>query len=127
MNLMEEGFQEKETKKKSAATKVILGAIIILVIAIIGVACYLFYIQNNTLKLVLDGQTNDKLKQLLQIEADGTVYMPIKDVASYFGYESYNGEYTEKSEQSSKCYVQNEKEVANFSLGSNQIYKLDGE
>ena len=125
MNLMEEGFQEKETKKKSVATKVILGAIIILVIAIIGVACYLFYIQNNTLKLVLDGQANDKLKQLLQIEADGTVYMPIKDVASYFGYESYNGEYTEKSEQSSKCYVQNEKEVANFSLGSNQIYKLD--
>ncbi|MEI3396020.1 MAG: hypothetical protein V8R82_10205 [Clostridia bacterium] len=24
-----------------------------------------------------------------------------------------------------KCYIQNENEVANFSLGSNKIYKLD--
>ena len=30
-----------------------------------------------------------------------------------------------KSEQTNKCYVQNDNEVANFSLSSNQIDKLD--
>ncbi len=126
MNLLEEEFQNnKQPKKKGIATKVILSFIIILVIAIIAIVCYLFYVQNNTLKLFLDGQKNDNLQQLLKIEEDGKIYVPIKKVSSYFGYDSYNGEYTEKSEQSSKCYVQNEKEVVNFALGSNQIYKLD--
>ena len=126
MNLLEEEFKNnKQPKKKGTVTKVILGFIIILVIAIIAIICYLFYVQNNKLKLFLDGQINNNLQQLLKIEEDGTIYVPIKKVASYFDYDSYNGEYTEKSEQSSKCYVQSQKEVANFSLGSNQIYKLD--
>ena len=75
--------------------------------------------------MLLDGKENQKIKQLLQIEEDGTVYIPIKEIAGFLGYESYNGEYKEKSEETSKCYIQNENEVANFSLGSNKIYKLD--
>ena len=58
-------------------------------------------------------------------EEDGKIYAPIKEIASYLGYESFNGEYTQKSEEQSKCYIQSENEVANFSLGSNIIYKLD--
>src|SRR5699024_1177159 len=44
--------------------------------------------------------------------------------ASYFSYDSYNGEYTNKSEDTSKCYVQCDGEVANLTLNSNKIYKL---
>ena len=40
-------------------------------------------------------------------------------------YDSYDGSYEEKSQEKSKCYVQNESEVANFVLGSNEIEKLD--
>ena len=58
-------------------------------------------------------------------ENDGTIYAPIKEIASYFGYESYSGEYSSKSEEQSKCYVQSENEVANFELGETTIYKLD--
>lgn len=125
MNLMEESFQNKEEKKKKKITGIILGAIILLVILIIATVAYLLYIQSTNLKLTLDGTVNEKLKDILVIEDDGTVYVPIKDVAQYFGYESYSGEYGGTSESSNKCYVQNENEVANFTLGSNKIYKLD--
>lgn len=125
MNLIEESFQTKEEKKKKMTTKIILGAIIVVVLIIVGIVSYLLYVQSTTLKLTLDGQANEKLKQLLVFEDDGTIYVPIKEIASYLGYDSFNGDYTDKSETQSKCYVQSENEVANFTLGSNTIYKLD--
>lgn len=125
MNLIEESFQTKEEKKKKMTTKIILGAIIAVVLIIVGIVSYLLYVQSTTLKLTLDGQANEKLKQLLVFEDDGTIYVPIKEVASYLGYDAYNGEYSDKSETQSKCYVQSENEVANFTLGSDTIYKLD--
>ena len=125
MNLIEESFQSKEEKKKKRTTGIILGAIIFVVIVIIAIASYLFYIQSTTMRVLLDGQTNEKLKQILVFENDGKIYAPIKEIATYLGYSSYNGEYTQRSEDQSKCYVQSDNEVANFSLGSNTIYKLD--
>lgn len=127
MNLMEESFQNKEEKNKKTISRIILVLIILLLIAIISITAYLMYVKNNTLKLYLDGQSNEKLKELLVIEEDGTVYAPIKDIASYLGYDSYSGEYSDKSEDRSKCYVQSKegKEVANFTLNSNKVYKLD--
>ena len=124
MNLIEESFQEKEEKKKKRTTGIILGAIILVVIIIISIVAYLFYIQSTTMRLLLDGQSNEKLKQIIVFE-NGKMYAPIKEIATYLGYNSYNGEYTQRSEDQSKCYVQNDNEVANFSLGSNTIYKLD--
>ena len=125
MNLIEESFQNKEEKKKRKTTKILLIAIILVVIIIIAIASYLMYLENAKLKFTLDGQLNEKIKELVVVEEDGTVYFPIKEIASYIGYESYNGEYSDKSEEPSKCYVQSENEIANFTLGSNKIYKLD--
>ena len=125
MNIIEESFKEKEKKKKNIVPKIILIAIILIVIIIIAITAYLVYLQNSSLKLMLDGQQNNGLLNLLVIEEDGTIYAPIKEIASYLGYESYNGEYTDRTEDRSKCYVQSEDEVANFSLGSNKVYKLD--
>lgn len=125
MNLIEETFQNKEEKKKKRTTTIILVAIILVIIIIIGIIVYLSYIQSTIMKITIDGQAKEKLKDLLVFEEDGTVYAPIKEIASYLGYESYNGEYSEKSEEQSKCYIQNENEVANFELGQTKIYKLD--
>lgn len=104
---------------------IILVAIVLVFCMIIGIISYLAYIKNSELKVFLNGQANEKVKDLLVIEDNGTVYVPIKEIASYLGYESYNGEYGNKSEELSKCYVESESEIANFSLGSNKIYKLD--
>lgn len=124
MNLMEESFQNKEKKRKSKAPTIILISIIVLFIAIIVIAGYLMYIQNSQLRVFLNGQQNDKVKQLLLFE-DDTVYVPIKEISSYLNYESFNGEYTDKSEEQNKCYVQSQNEVANFTLQSEEINKLD--
>ena len=129
MNLIEESFENKNENKnenkKSKATTIILIAIILIVLIIIGISTYLVYIQKTALRVLLNGQESEQFKQLLRIEENGVVYFPIKEVASYFDYESYNGEYGNKSEDQSKCYVQGDYEIANFSLNSNEIYKVN--
>ena len=125
MNLMGEDFKNETVNNSKKVTRIILIAIIVLVIMIIGIIIYLLYIESSTLKLTIDGVSNENLKKILVFENDGTIYAPIKEIASYFGYESYSGEYSSKSEEQSKCYVQSENEVANFELGETTIYKLD--
>ena len=124
MNLIDESFETKKTDNSKKLAKIILAIIIVLVIAIIGIFIALVYIEDSTLKLYLNGSVNEKVKEMMLVESDGTVYFPIKDVAAYLGYESYNGEYTDKSEDASKCYIESEDEIANFALNSNKIYKL---
>ncbi|MCI8637113.1 MAG: hypothetical protein HFJ36_04630 [Clostridia bacterium] len=125
MNLIEESFQNREEKKKKKTTKIILIAIVFVVMIIIGITSYLFYIQSTTLKVSINGESNGKIKNLLYFADDGTVYAQIKEIAKYFGYDSYSGGYNEISEEPNKCYVQNENEVANFQLEETKIYKLD--
>ena len=125
MNLIEESVRDKEQNKKKHTTRIILIAIILLILIIISIAIYLFYIESTALRAVVDGQVNEKVKNMLVFDDDGTIYAPIKEIASYLNYDSYDGNYEEKSQEKSKCYVQNDNEVANFVLGSTQIEKLD--
>ena len=128
MNIIDETFEPKEKSKKSNPkniAKIILIFIVILIVAIIAILGAIAYIQNKQLKLYINGTENEKVKDMMVVESDGTVYFPIRDIASYLEYESFSGEYVEKSENASKCYIQNKNEVANFSLNSNKIYKLD--
>lgn len=125
MNIIEESFQEKQKKDKTKLIKrIILVVIIILVLAIIGIAITMVYLDKAKLRVYVDGKINDEVKNLLVIQEDGKVYIPIKEIAPYIGYESYNGDYRDKSEDKSRCYIQCEDEVANFTLNSNKIYKL---
>ena len=124
MNLIDESFDYKKKDKSKKMAKIILMLIAVIVVAIICVLGALMYIKDSELKLYINGTSNDKVKDMMVIEDDGTVYFPVKEVASYLGYQSYNGEYTDKSEDASKCYIQNDDEIANFVLNSNKIYKL---
>lgn len=124
MNLIDESFETQKKDNSKRTAKIILAIIFILIIFIIGIFIALVYIQDSTLKLYLNGTINEKVKEMMVIEDGGTIYFPIKEIASYLGYESYNGEYTDKSEDASKCYIQSDDEVANFALNSNKIYKL---
>ena len=125
MNLLEESVKAKENDKNKKISKILLVAIVLVILIIISIFVYLSYIKSNVLQLYLDGVVNNKLKSLLVMEEDGTIYVPIKEVAQYFEYDSFNGEYNNPSEELSKCYVQNDNEIANLSLGSKKIYKLD--
>ena len=126
MNLIDESL-EKNKKKDSSKTvaKIILATILVLIILIISIFSYLMYIENSKLKVLLNGQVNEEILKLLNFEENGTIYVPIRSIASYLGYNSYNGEYNNASEDISKCYIQGENEIVNFSLNSNKIYKLN--
>ena len=124
MNLIDESLEPKKTDNTKKISKIILISIILLIIAIIAIFGVIVYIQGNTTKLYIDGAQKDKVLQMMVTDTDGTIYFPIKDIADYLGYESYNGEYKDKSEEASKCYIQSENEIANFSLNSEKIYKL---
>ena len=128
MNLIEENLENAPKPDSSKKiSRIILIAILILVIVTVGLCAALYAIKKNTLVLTLDGKTNDKVKEMLIIEDDGTIWVPIKKIASYFGYESYNGDYISKSEDQYKCWVQvkdTQDEIANFSLNSKKIYKI---
>lgn len=125
MNLIEENFENKEEDKKKKTKTIILVSIVLVFIIIVVLFCYLMYLKSTVMTLTIDGTENEKLKKLFLFKENGSIYAPIKEIASYLGYESYNGEYSDKSEEQSKCYVINDNEVANFELGESKIYKLD--
>ena len=124
MNIIEESFKEKKENKPKRTAAIILAIIILLVFIIIGIFVAIIYLQNSELKVSLDGKINENIKQMLLFE-DGKIYLPIRNFATQLGYQSFNGEYNNKSENASKCYIQSDNEVVNFALNSKKIYKLD--
>ena len=125
MNLLDEDFSTNKTNKTKNIIKIIIIFIVLIVIAIIGILSYMMYLEGTTLKVFLNNQENADIKNLLVFETDGTIYVPVRAISSYLGYNSYSGEYSNRSEDNSKCYVESEDEVANLTLNSNKIYKLN--
>lgn len=127
MNLMEESFQNNEKKKKRKAPTILLIAIFFVLIAIISISVYLLNVKKGKLKIYLNGQINEKIKDVLWFKDDGTIAVQIKGISEYLDYTFYRGNYEEKSEERSECYVKSndESEIANFELGTKKIYKLD--
>lgn len=124
MNLIDENYTNKEVDNTKKIIKTIIIAIILVVIIIIGIFAYMIYLESTNLKIMINGRQNTDITSLFAFESDGSIYVPVRRIASYLDYNSYNGEYTNKSEDSSKCYVECEGEVANLTLNSNKIYKL---
>ena len=121
-------YQQTDEQLKAKKMMKVVGVILVLLlIVVIVLIALMYYIQSTQLKISLDGQTNNALKDVLIIQ-DGKVYVPIRAFAQYVGYESANGDYKQYEEDTTKCYVENANEVASFSLDSNTIYKivLDG-
>ncbi len=123
MSLLDENYFEKEKNPKKARM-IVLVFIILIVVAMIVIIAMLFALKEEPLTANIDGTQNNAIISLFKEEGDIT-YVPVKKIASYIGYEAYNGEYQAKSEELSKCYVISEKEVVNLKLDSTRIYALD--
>ena len=125
MNLIDESIQPKKKNNSKRTLTIIIALISILMVAMIAVVILIAYVKQSQWKLYIDGSQKDKVLEMMTVEDNGkTIYFPIKEIASYLGYESYNGEYSNKSEDQSKCYIICDDEVANFALNSNKIYTL---
>lgn len=124
MNLIENNFDIETNKNSKKTAKIILIVIILLLIAIMCVFGIIIYLQGTEIKLYVNGSQNDKVLSMMVEDDDGTIYFPIKEIASFLGYSAYDGQYIDKSEDASKCYIQSENDITNFVLNSKKIYTL---
>ena len=127
----EEELRRKNEKSNKIRKLVAIGMFttLVLIIALMGIIYYLIY-NPNKITVYLSGKEDDNLETNLTLIAseDGKsqiVYFPIRKIADKFGYKSYDGDYSVNVEGKENCYIENEKEVAIFSLNSNTIYKID--
>lgn len=122
--------QAQEQQKTKKTMKLIIILIVLLLMVCIGLVGFMYYIKMVQLKITVDEKNVADLENVFIFENE-KIYVPIRAFASYVGYSSSNGDYTQDkyTEDATKCYVESKNEVANFSLGSNKIYKivLDGE
>ena len=125
MELFDEDFIVNEKTDNKKATTIIMVVIIFLIVMVLLVIGAMIYIKNTTLSVKLNGQETSAIKNMIKIDKDNpqTVYVPIRKISSLLGYSDYSGDYVTKSEEPNQCYVENENEVAMFTLGSRTIYK----
>lgn len=128
MELYEENYINN--KKKSKLPMIIGISIAILVIITIVLIYGIIYLKSTVTKISLDGADASSLETIFYIEETengSELYIPIRKIAQYLGYEDYSGDYKYKSEDKNKCYVKNEYEIAMFTLDSNIIVKTRGD
>lgn len=122
-------YEEVDNKKKSKLLMIIgilLTALIILIIVIIGT---IIYLKQSVMQIIVNGQNKNEIEKLLYIpEDDNTkLYIPIRAIAKYLNYNDFRGDYKIKSEDSTKCYVKNENEIAMFTKDSDTLVKTRGD
>ena len=122
-------YEEVDNKKKSKLPMIIgisLTVLIILIIVIIGT---IIYLKQSVMQITVNGQNKNEIEKLLYIpEDDNTkLYIPIRAIAKYLNYNDFRGDYKIKSEDSTKCYVKNENEIAMFTKESDTLVKTRGE
>lgn len=121
MEIIGTNISDKNQKNKKMMKIIIILIILLLIISIsLGVAIYFLKLQQ--FKFVVDGSSIEKSDGIFIINED-KVYVSIKDISSIIGYKYYNGGYKQYTEDSNKCYVQNDDEVCMFEKDSNKIYK----
>ena len=128
---MELYYEEEEKKvKKSKLPIAILICIILLVIVTCAIIYMIYYINSTTFTVNIDGVSNSEVRDIIDIretESGNELYIPIRKIAKYLNYEDYSGDYKNKSEDKTKCYVKTDDEIAMFTLNSNILIKTRGD
>lgn len=124
MNLFEEEMLKPKKKKGIKMSTLIIIAIVILFILCFVILAAITYLRGTILTITLDGKDASDLKNILIIEENNEVYIPIRKMAEYLKYETYNGDYITLSEDATKCYIKNSEELVSFALDSNVITKV---
>lgn len=124
-------YDENIINKKKSKIPMIIGILIVfLIIVTVAIIYGIMYLKSTVITAKIDGQKKNNIVEILYFkEENGSskVYIPIRKVAKFLGYEDYRGDYKIKSEDDSKCYVKNEYETAMFSLDSDTLIKTRGD
>lgn len=123
MELYDENVNETKSK-----TPMIIGiSIVILVVITILIVFGIFYLKQSVTTIQIDGQRNTEIEKIFYIESTeegNQLYLPIIKIAQYLGYEGFNGDYLNKSEDKTKCHVTSENETAMFTKDSDTLVKI---
>lgn len=127
MDLME-NIPDPKPKKVSGAKIafiIVIILIILLIIAAVGIWFYSRNILSSQFKFYLDGTRQNNYTSSMFMFQNNKIYVSIRDIAPLLGYNVYNGGYGEFTEDRTKCYVNNSKEIVSFEANLNKIYKYN--
>ena len=97
MELYEERYNE--TTKKSKIPMIIGISIIVLIIITVLLIYGIIYLKSTVTKITLDGADASDLEEIFYIEESensSELYIPIRKIAKYFGYQDFRGDYKYK-------------------------------
>ena len=116
---------KQDLKNKKMLKLIIIAIVVVLIISaiLIGAIYYINLTQQKALKVYVDDAKVNISEQAFIIKND-KIYISIKDIAKFLGYDVHNGEYKINSEETTKCYVENKNETASFFLNSNKVCKV---
>lgn len=126
MDLLQENPMNENEKKNKIKNSLIIIGVLIVILAIIAIVVYTYSqkLAKDSFKVYIDTMRIGKLENYNVFEIrDGKVYVSIRDIAPNIGYRVYNGGYKQYSEDLTKCYVTNSKELVNFVSGEKSIRK----
>lgn len=119
---------DRELEQKKSQIPMIIGiCITILVIITILIIFGIIYLRNSITTIQIDGTRNSEIEEIFYFESteEGQeLYLPIIRISQFLGYEGYNGDYKDKSEDRTKCHVISEDETAMFTLNSDTLIKV---
>lgn len=126
-------YNEDDLVKKKSKMPLIIGICIGVLILITAIIIYMIiYLRSTVYTITLDGVSASDLEEIFYIEGSEEtpesmkLYIPIRKMAPFLNYSDYSGDYINKSEDNTKCYVQNEYETVVFTQDSNEIFKTRG-
>lgn len=124
MDLFDEEILKPKKKKEIKTSTILIIAIVLLLILCIITSIFIVYIKSTILTIKLDGRDAKDLEEILIMEENNKVYIPIIRMAKYLGYSAYKGDYVTRSEDDpTRCYMESE-ETVSFTLNSNIITKV---
>ena len=123
-------YNEDDLVKKKSKVPLIIGICIGVLILITAIIIYMIiYLRGTVYTITLDGVAANDLEEIFYIEETTeqiNLYIPIRKIAPFLNYSDYSGDYINKSEDNTKCYVENEYETVVFTQDSNEIFKTRG-
>ncbi len=123
MELYDEKIEEKKSKVPMIIGSCTVALILIMILIVIGIV----YLKGSATIIKIDGAKNNQIEKMLYIESteEGLqIYVPILKIAPILGYQGFNGDYLNKSEDKTKCHVVSENETAMFTKDSDTLIKI---
>ena len=122
MELIGTNQQNQDVKTKKIMIGISITIVLLLLVSIV-LFVTIYYLKDKQFKFYVDEKNVALTSEDLFVFENNNVYISLKDIAPLVGYKYYNGGYKQYSEDSTKCYLESDYEVATLDVNSETIYK----